>query len=228
MKVSWVIFVLGLIGLSCASPTPREEKELEFDEDPLGYLGAAVTSFIEGFLEQDSYKVSEDVEVSRNDETLSEVNQRSLDLERKIENYVKTHDLTFKLPIGGKITMGARNLDNDELDVTWKFEDRSIEARHRHKKNNIKRIVLPFLVIILLKAIVIVPLALGVLIWKAFQALQLSLISFVISSGLAIFQFARKIAENNAHAHVVAEPPAHAHIARSIDEPQMMAYSAYA
>nr|CAI5852280.1 unnamed protein product [Callosobruchus analis] len=128
MKVSWVIFVLGLIGLSCASPTPREEKELEFDEDPLGYLGAAVTSFIEGFLEQDSYKVSEDVEVSRNDETLSEVNQRSLDLERKIENYVKTHDLTFKLPIGGKITMGARNLDNDELDVTWKFEDRSIEG----------------------------------------------------------------------------------------------------
>ncbi|VEN50392.1 unnamed protein product [Callosobruchus maculatus] len=129
MKVCRVIIVLGLIGLSCASPTPREEKELEFDEDPLGYLGAAVTSFIEGFLEQDNYKVSEDVEVSRNDKPMDEVSQRSLDLESKVENYVKTHDVTFKLPVGGKITMGARNLDNDELDVTWKFEDRSIEAR---------------------------------------------------------------------------------------------------
>lgn len=98
------------------------------------------------------------------------------------------------------------------------------------RKSKLKKILVPILVFVLLKAITVVPLALGVLILKAFQALQLSFVSFVISAGLAIFQLCKKIAENNAHAHLAAhgawETPA---ASRSVDTDaaQDLAYAAH-
>lgn len=44
------------------------------------------------------------------------------DIEDKIENYIKNHDVTFDLPvIGSKVTLEGKNLDNDEFDIKLKF-----------------------------------------------------------------------------------------------------------
>lgn len=69
------------------------------------------------------FQISDDVEVNRNDNTDEEFTGRSdISYTDKIENYIKTHDVTFKLPVG-LIKVGARNLDNNELDVKLKFNE---------------------------------------------------------------------------------------------------------
>lgn len=93
-----------------------------------------------------------------------------------------------------------------------------------------KKILFPILTFVLLKAITLVPLALGVLGLKAWNALQLSFFSFIVSVGLAVFQLCKKIAADNAPpqiaAHAPWEPTSYA--ARSFNEDaQNIAYSAY-
>lgn len=87
----------------------------------------------------------------------------------------------------------------------------------------------------------LIPLAIGVLGLKAWNALQLSFFSFVISVALAIFQLCKKIAADASSAQVAAHGPwdnyqaAH-YVARSFpenyipaqnNEAQEMAYKAY-
>lgn len=107
------------------------------------------------------------------------------------------------------------------------------------RKSKLKKIFIPILVFILLKAITLVPLALGVLGLKAWNALQLSFFSFVVSIALAIFQLCKKIAADNAPPQISAHGPWESAAynqyaaARSFEtiEPQQMAqqtaYSAY-
>lgn len=100
------------------------------------------------------------------------------------------------------------------------------------KKSKIKKIFVPILVFILLKAITLVPLALGVLGIKAWNALQLSFFSFIISVSLAIFQLCKKLAGDHGHPQIVAHNPWDAHYRRSLEvnpeqNAQEMAYSAY-
>lgn len=61
--------------------------------------------------------------MTRNSYSLNDVTSRSEDsIEDHIENYLKTHDVTFNLPIfDTKIALGARNLDNEELDLKVNF-----------------------------------------------------------------------------------------------------------
>lgn len=51
------------------------------------------------------------------------VGRSSDSVEDKIEKYVKTHDVTFKLPIIGSVTLGGRNLESEELDFKLNFSD---------------------------------------------------------------------------------------------------------
>lgn len=62
------------------------------------------------------------MEVKRNNNDNVVVGRSSESLEENIENYVKTHDVTFKLPVIGSVTLGARNLDSDELDLKLDFK----------------------------------------------------------------------------------------------------------
>lgn len=93
---------------------------------------------------------------------------------------------------------------------------------------------------VLLKAITVIPLALGILGLKAWNALQLSFFSFVVSLALAVFQLCKKIASDNAPPAIASHGPWEAayssHYKRSFDIPpdtpnasdaQEMAYSAY-
>lgn len=98
------------------------------------------------------------------------------------------------------------------------------------KKSKIKKIFVPILVFILLKAITLVPLALGVLGIKAWNALQLSFFSFVISVSLAIFQLCKKLAADHPHPQIVSHNAWDPHYRRSLEvtpDSQEMAYSAY-
>lgn len=53
--------------------------------------------------------------------------------------------------------------------------------------------LIPIMVFVLLKAMTLIPLALGVLGLKAWNALQLSFFSFVTSLALAIFNLCKKV-----------------------------------
>lgn len=47
-------------------------------------------------------------------------------IEDKVEEYVKSHDAKFELPIvGSTVTLATSNLDQDELDIKLKFSDSS-------------------------------------------------------------------------------------------------------
>lgn len=175
-------------------------------------------------------QISDDVEVTRNDYRANEVSSRGeQSLEERAEEYIQSHDVTFKLPFESQVTLGARNLDSDELNLKLKFSEEA-----RGKKSKLKKIIVPIMVFILLKAITLIPLALGVLGLKAWNALQLSFFSFVISVALAIFQLCKKIASDNVPPPITAHGPwDSAYASRSFDEPQPsvdaqeMAYSAY-
>lgn len=52
---------------------------------------------------------------------------------------------------------------------------------------------MPIMVLILLKAITIIPMAIGILKIKAMNALGLGFFSFIVSVGLAIFQVCKKV-----------------------------------
>lgn len=177
------------------------------------------------------------MEISRNSYRSNDVSGRSEQgIEDHVEEYIKSHDATFALPIAGaRVTLGARNLDSDEVDLKVSFgEGRSAEAR----KSKLKKIFIPILVFVLLKAMTLIPLALGVLGLKAWNALQLSFFSFVVSIALAVFQLCKKIAADNAAPQIAAHGPWESaaynqYAARSLEaaEPQQaaqeLAYSAY-
>lgn len=108
------------------------------------------------------------------------------------------------------------------------------------RKSKLKKIFIPILVFILLKAMTLIPLALGILGLKAWNALQLSFFSFVVSIALAVFQLCKKIAADNTAPQIAAHGPWESAAynqyaaARSLDvqTPQedavQMAYAAYA
>lgn len=89
-------------------------------------------------------QLSENVEINRNSYRSNDVSARSENgLEENVEEYIKSHDATFTLPIAGtKVTLGARNLDNDEIDLKVSFTEGSevqgsyILQNHKHNLIN--------------------------------------------------------------------------------------------
>lgn len=80
----------------------------------------------------------------------------------------------------------------------------------------------------------LVPLALGILGLKAWNALQLSFFSFIIAVGLAVFQLCKKLAADHAPPQISAHNPWETaqYARRSFDEgvnedAQILAYSGY-
>lgn len=129
-----------------------------------------------------------DVEIEKN--TNEAVGRSASDVVDVLSQFIQRNDVSLKLPMAdSKVTISSRNLDNDEIDFKIKFADGASESR----KSKLKKIAIPILTFVLLKAITLVPLGLGILGIKAFNALQLSFFSFVISVGLATFQLCRKV-----------------------------------
>lgn len=119
------------------------------------------------------------------------------------------------------------------------------------RKSKLKKLFVPLFVFVLLKAMTLIPLALGVLGLKAWNALQLSFFSFITAFSLAIFQLCKKVssksppacgyflnflhsqlAADSHHPHIAAAGPWDHHKRSFGDEPsdeaQNLAYNAFA
>jgi hypothetical protein len=102
-------------------------------------------------------------------------------------------------------------------------------ARKR-KKSKLKKILIPIAVFLMLKALTLIPLFIGILGIKAWNALQLSFGSFVVSFALAIFQLCRKLAGDSAPPQPIVAHASGWESQRSFDtdfDAQNLAYSAY-
>lgn len=141
-------------------------------------------------------QISDAVEVTKNGAG-NEVTGRSAgDFFDSIENFIQSHDVSFQLPLADtKVTVSPRNLDQNELSLNVKFGSDASEGKSagEARKAKLKKIIVPILVFVLLKAMTLIPLAIGVLGLKAWNALQLSFFSFVVSVALAIFQLCKKV-----------------------------------
>lgn len=136
----------------------------------------------------DQPQIFSDLEVTRNGVADNVVSARSDDLAMKLEKFVQSRDIKFKVPASdATITYTPADVDGNEMHFKVNFG--ATEAR----KSKLKKIFIPILVFVLLKAMTLIPLALGVLGIKAWNALQLSFFSFITSTALAIFQLCKKV-----------------------------------
>ncbi|XP_014212864.1 uncharacterized protein LOC106642561 [Copidosoma floridanum] len=250
-----VVLCVAVVALAAAQPAKNEfwkgtsmdamveqtKLECAQSNDEISCMKFKVLNLLDHLFRKDSFKVSETVEVTRNSYPVDELSGRSLggegSLLETVRGYLTSHDVTFKLPFESSIKVSSRNIDDDELSFSFKYgEGRNVEAR----KSKLKKVIIPILVFVLLKAMTLIPLAIGVLGLKAWNALQLSFFSFVVSVGLAIFQLCKKIAADSHAAPIAAHGPWEYQAAqyRSFQEApesataavaaQNLAYSAYA
>ncbi|KAG8243153.1 Protein of unknown function (DUF1676) [Homalodisca vitripennis] len=185
--------------------------------DGISCIKYKVLHLIDQALVKDSFQVTDAVSVVKNEaadavkpEEQAEEGRGFLDT---LENYVQSHDMVVRLPraLGEQtLAISARNIDNNEISVALRSEaesDAQVEGKSRRqtkisefsvagRKNKLKKILVPILVFVLLKAMTLIPLAIGVLGLKAWNALQLSFFSFLISISLAMFQLFKKIASD--------------------------------
>lgn len=114
----------------------------------------------------------------------------------QVQSYLQGNGASFDLPIAGaKVTVSPRNLEEEELNVNINFsgEEEARASGIAPRKSKLKKIVVPILIFVLLKVMTVVPLLFGVLGLKAWNALQLTFFSFIVSFGLAIFQLCKKV-----------------------------------
>ena len=96
------------------------------------------------------------------------------------------------------------------------------------RKSRIKKILVPILVFILLKVTTLIPLFIGALGLKAWNALQLSFFAFAISVALAVFQLCKKLAADQAAPQLISHGGWDPSVSRSMDlNSHNLAYNAY-
>ncbi|CAH0721199.1 unnamed protein product, partial [Brenthis ino] len=252
MAAKVLCIALALFGATLAQPpkegfwkgTPMDGMVEEMrsgcmeGSDPTACIKYKVMSLLDSIFKKDTFQISDAVEVTKNGAAESTARSNG-DFMDSIESYIQTHDVTFQLPIADtKVTVSPRNLENDELSLNIKFNKEGARSVGEARKAKLKKIIVPILVFVLLKAMTLIPLAIGVLGLKAWNALQLSFFSFVVSVALAIFQLCKKftqIAADNSHPQIAAHGPWDAAYAatrhRREAEPQELAqelaYNAY-
>ncbi|KAH8243564.1 hypothetical protein KR032_008601 [Drosophila birchii] len=234
----------------------EEQNKCASGQDSMACIKERAMRFVDNVMSKDSYQVS-NLEVRSNGQKtapISEARASSADgFIDAIENYMRGHDVSMNLPLAdAKVTVSARNLANNQLSLNLQLngdeaDDDATDVEARGKKGNIfkkgkkhrlRKLAMPILVLILLKAITVIPMAIGILKIKAFNALALGFFSFIVSVGLAIFQLCKKIAHDHHHtAHITAHGPWDGRTFGSVSVPvveqpqklaQNLAYQAYA
>ncbi|XP_017046563.1 uncharacterized protein LOC108091731 isoform X1 [Drosophila ficusphila] len=231
----------------------EEQSKCASGQDSMACIKERAMRFVDNVMSKDSFQVS-NLEVRSNGQKtapVSEARASSADgFVDAIENYIRGHDVSMDLPLAdAKVTVSARNLASNQLNLNLQLndDDESTGEEARGKKGNIfkkgkkhrlRKLAMPILVLILLKAITVIPMAIGILKIKAFNALALGFFSFIVSVGLAIFQLCKKIAHDHHHtAHITAHGPWDGRTFGSVPAPvveqpqklaQTLAYQAYA
>ncbi|KAI4495750.1 hypothetical protein M0802_008373 [Mischocyttarus mexicanus] len=214
------IVICSLIALAVAQPAKNElwkgtnldqmvdqtKAECAQKNDEVSCMKFKVLNLLDQLFRKDSFKVSESVEVTRNSYPAEEVSGRGeVSFLDTVQSYLTTHDVTFKLPLESTVKVSSRNIDDDKITFDVQFgQGRAVEEA---RKSKLKKVVIPILVFVLLKAMTLIPLAIGVLGLKAWNALQLSFFSFIVSVGMAIFQLCKKIAADSHAAPISAHGP---------------------
>lgn len=88
-------------------------------------------------------QLSDSVEINKNSYRSNDILARSeASVGAKIENYIKSHDVTFKFPIvDSEVTVDARNLDSDSLDVKLKFNSATGAVEGKNYLSQISNII---------------------------------------------------------------------------------------
>ncbi|XP_008548253.1 uncharacterized protein LOC103571756 [Microplitis demolitor] len=247
MMNKFVIVMATVVALAVAQPAKTDSwKSTSMDSiveqtksdcarnnDDMACMKFKVLNLLDQIFRKDNFKVSDAIEVTRNTQSVEETARSESSFLETVQNYLISHDVTFKMPLDAKVKVSARNIEDDQLTFDVKFgQGRAVEEARRSK---LKKVIIPIMVFVLLKAMTLIPLAIGVLGLKAWNALQLSFFSFVVSVGLAIFQLCKKIAADSHSAPIAAHGPweYQAQYRGFNDQPadesaQHLAYAAYA
>ncbi|XP_073820281.1 DUF1676 domain-containing protein Osi19 isoform X1 [Musca autumnalis] len=246
-----LVALLGLSAIGChavnmQSMIDDENAKCESGSDSMACVKVRAMRFVDTVVNKDAFKIN-DLEVTANGYQAPAVEGRSSSnsFVDAVENYLKGHDVTMDLPMAdAKVTVSSRNLADDELSLKVKFSgDGVVEGKGKKgsifkkgKKHRLRKMAMPIMVLILLKAITIIPMAIGILKIKALNALGLGFFSFLVSVGLAIFQVCKKIASEHHSAHITAHGPWDGRSVSSISSveqyetnpaAQTLAYNAY-
>ncbi|XP_036234269.2 uncharacterized protein Osi19 isoform X2 [Bactrocera oleae] len=222
----------------------EENAKCESGADSMACIKVRAMRFLDTVINNDNYKLG-DVEVRSNgyqpattDANSARSNDEERDLVDAVGDYLQGHDVTIDLPLGdAKVTVSSRNLANDELSLNVKLAGDDV-VEGKGKKHRLRKMIMPLMVLILLKAMTVIPMAIGILKIKAFNALALGFFSFIVSVGLAIFQLCKKIAAEHHSAHITAHGPWDGRaigVSAEVNEPayqpseeaQIWAYKAY-
>ncbi|KAJ9577063.1 hypothetical protein L9F63_006343 [Diploptera punctata] len=245
--VVFVACVVTLVSMAVAVPledgkafwreTPMERAVQDFktkctqSDDQVSCLKYEALTLLDHIFKKKSYKVSDAVEIVRNSfnpEKRTPVESGRSDDDEvldEVEQYIKSHDMVVNLPGGATLNLSPRGLDDNEIDATFKFDQ--VEGKGR--KSKLKKILIPVLVFILLKVTTLIPLFIGALGLKAWNALQLSFFAFVISVALAIFQLCKKLAADQSPPQLISHGGWDASASRNFDlSAHDLAYNAYA
>ncbi|XP_072389936.1 uncharacterized protein [Diabrotica undecimpunctata] len=199
-----IFLVFVLVGAAFGNPAPNRGQENEWE--PL-------------------LKVGSDVDIKSN--AIETGRSDASSIEDHIERYIKNHEATFDLPfIGSKVTLHGKNLDDEEMSIKLNF---GTDVQARKKKSKLKKLFVPILVFLVIKAMTLIPLALGILGIKAWNATQLSFVSFISSLGMAIWKLCTKVNHEPPQIiHQTYDPHLHHFHHDRSDGAQQMAYSGYA
>ncbi|XP_061394973.1 uncharacterized protein LOC133330553 [Musca vetustissima] len=240
-KYMILVALLGLSAIGChavnmQSMIDDESAKCESGSDSMACVKVRAMRFVDTVMNKDEFKIN-DVEVTANGYQAPATEGRSAgSFFDSVESYLKGHDVTMDLPMAdAKVTVSSRNLADDELSLKVKFNGDGV-VEGKGKKHRLRKMAMPIMVLILLKAITIIPMAIGILKIKALNALGLGFFSFIVSVGLAIFQVCKKIASEHHSAHITAHGPWDGRSVSSISSveqyetnpaAQTLAYNAY-
>ncbi|XP_014250016.1 uncharacterized protein LOC106666965 [Cimex lectularius] len=216
-----VVAVL-IIGSTLAASVEHRNK-CKDGKDALGCLAYKALELVEQAITKDTVEVMEGVKLVKIKES-RKGGQKSL--AEGVEDLMDTHDLEIDVA-GRKLTVSPS--ESGKISLTVDSGD-IVEGKGR--KSKLRKMLVPLVVFVLLKAMTLIPLALGVLGLKAWNALQLSFFSFVTSLALAIFNLCKKVASDGTVpvAHAFAEPYHYAArnlIVPEVDDAQELAYRGY-
>ncbi|BES96449.1 Osiris 19 [Nesidiocoris tenuis] len=217
------VIALALAGVARGASVEDKCKE---GEDPLGCLKYKALRLMDDAVRQESIHVMDGVKLVKTKEGASRT-ERSFN--EGLEDILETHEIQMELA-GTKVTVSPDQQNDGKINVSIDTSSSAVEGKG--KKSKLRKLLVPLMVFVLLKAMTLIPLALGVLGLKAWNALQLSFFSFVTSLALAIFNLCKKIASDQSVpvAHAIADPYHYA--ARNLilpqaEDAQELAYSAY-
>lgn len=115
-----VVYLLFFVGISIVRAAPKVQ-EASFSN--LLEVHLFSFDFFYNFQLLNLFQAITDENFTRD---VGESDRSNNSLEGKLEQYVKSHQISFEVPLtGSTVTLGGKNLDNDELDLTIKLESKS-------------------------------------------------------------------------------------------------------